>query len=274
MKLNKAAYDRLFKGFFLIDCVVRKKYFMYFIIEQEYDEETDTPSKAKVQTRIITYVTQPAKVAAGRIWGGQDLGGMQRLKAGVSYKPKEQFVGVSLNNHVYVLGSGDDELENDLVGGRAATGKDIGIRGGVSKTRMIDGWLWIVGSGRTVGRRLGHNTWEWHDVIPYKSLMDDGGFLDIDGFSGTDIYAAGGHGDLWHFDGKKWKQLAFPSNMTLSTVCCAGDGEVYIGTDEGTVFKGRDNRWRQIHQGDMTLTYRDLVWHQGRVWAPPITVCG
>ena len=268
MKLNRTSYEKLFKGFYILDCVVRRRDFCYFIIEQEqeYDDESDTPPKNKALTRVITYVTQPEKVKAGKIWGGQDLTGMHYLKAGVSYQPKEQFVGVSLNDHVYVLGSGDDELENDLEGGRAATGKDIGMRGGISKSRTIEGWLWIAGSGRTVGRRLGRNQWEWHDVIPYKSLMDDGGFLDIDGFSLTDIYAVGGHGDVWHYNGAKWKQLPFPSNMTLEAVCCAGDGQVYIGAESGTVFKGRDNKWKLISRGSMSIPFKDMVWYQDKVW--------
>ncbi len=260
-KLDRKAYEKYFKGFFLIDCVVRKKDLMYFLLEQEYDEETDTPPKSKVLTRLIEYDTFDPKVSP---WGYQDLKGMQRLKAGVSYLPKEQFVGVSLNDHVYVLGSGDDRLEKDLVGGRAATGKDIGMRGGVSKLRVIDRCLWLAGSVRTVGRRLGQDNWEWHDAIPRNP--DNEGFRDIDGFSATDIYAAGGRGDLWHYDGKAWKQVAFPSNMDLWSICCAGDGHVYIGAESGSVFKGRGNEWKLISRGNLTLPFHDMVWHQGKVW--------
>ncbi|WP_348945531.1 hypothetical protein ABHF33_02765 [Chitinibacter sp. FCG-7] len=91
-------------------------------------------------------------------------------------------------------------------------------------------------------------------------------FEDIDGFSKTDIYAVGGKGDAWHFDGERWQQLPFPSNMQLEAVCCAGDGQVYIGAEQGTVFRGRGNRWEMIYKGQMSLPYRDMVWHDGRVW--------
>ena len=263
MKLDKANYEKLFKGYFILDCVVRRKDFCYFILEQEHDENREETAL----TSVVTFVTQPEKVRLGRIWGGQTLKGMQRMKAGVSYQPKEQFVGVSLNDHVYVVGSGEVGFEDDLQTTRNAAGELFGMRGGISKSRMIDGWLWLAGSGRTVGRRLGRNEWEWHGTIPDKSLMDDGGFLDIDGFSSSDIYAVGGHGDVWHFDGKKWRQIPFPTNMTLETVCCAGNGQVYIGADGGAVYMGRGERWKRIYHGDTTLTYRDLVWHQGKVWA-------
>lgn len=275
MKLDNGSYEKLFNGFFIIDCVVRRKDFCYFVVEQIYDEETESPPKSQIITRVVTYVTQPEKVKLGRIWGGQDLKGMHRLKAGVSLQPKEQFVGVSLNDHVYVLGSGDDGFENDLKGSNSkelretkAGPEEYFLRGGIHKLRTIEGQLYGCGLGRTVITRHGKNDWFYHASLPKdKSFLDDTGFLDIDGFSSNDVYAAGGHGDVWHYDGNKWKQLAFPSNMTLGTVCCAGDGYVYIGADSGTVYRGRAEKWERIHRGDMTLSYRDMVWHDGKVWA-------
>ncbi|HEX8610683.1 MAG TPA: hypothetical protein VF800_05285 [Telluria sp.] len=262
MKLDKASYEQYFEGFFLIDCVVRKKDILYFVLEEEYDEEKNSPEKNKIRTRIITCIDRPNV----QPWGHATFFGMQRFQGGVSLVPKEQFVGVSLNDHVFALGSGDNNLEKDLMGGLVEGGKHIGMRGGVSKLRTIDGNLWLAGSGRTVGRRLGPDSWEWHDVIPYKSLMDDGGFTDIDGFSGAEIYAVGGHGDVWHYDGKTWRNVSFPSNMTLETICCAGDGYVYIGAEQGSVFKGRNNEWKHIYKGEMALPFRDMVWYQNKVW--------
>jgi hypothetical protein len=257
MKLDKQSYEKYFRGYFLTDCVVRARDIFYFILQEDEKEESSAPL-----TRIVSCI----KREGIQPWGYAQLRGMHRLMAGVSIVPKEQFIGVSHNDHVYALGSGEKGLEDDLQGGRAATGKDIGMRGALAKLRTIGGELWLTGSGRTVGRRLGKSQWEWHDVIPYKSLMDDGGFNDIDGFSENDIYAAGGHGDVWHFDGSIWKQLPFPSNMTLEAICCAGDGEVYIGAESGTVFKGRNNKWKMISRGEMSLPFRDMVWHQGKVW--------
>ena len=262
MKLDSTSYEKYFKGFYITDCVVRAKDIFYFVVKQEYDEETDTPPKNKLRTRVITCIGR----SRVQPWGHADLGGMHYLKAGVSYHPKEQFVGVSLNDHVYVLDSGEAGLEKDLEGGRDANGNLFGMRGGISKSRTIEGWLWVAGSGRTVGRRLGKNQWEWHDVIPFKFLMDDGDFHDIDGFSSTDIYAVGGHGDVWHYDGLHWQQIAFPSNMTLENVCCGGDGFVYIGAESGTVFKGCGNQWKIIARGEQSLAFKDMGWHQGQVW--------
>ena len=270
MKLDKKSHEKYFSGFFLTDCVVRKKDILYFVAEQEFDETSKTQEKRKLRTRVITCIdrkdVQP--------WGYADLGGMHRTVAGVSYQPKEQFVGVTLNDHVYVLGSGDIGFEHDLKGSNSkelkqknATPEEYMLRGGITKLRTIDGRLYGCGLGRTVIDRVEKNEWHYHTELPKdKSFLDDTGFSDIDGFSSNDIYAVGGHGDVWHFDGKQWKQIAFPSEMTLETVCCAGDGQVYIGAESGTVFKGRDNEWKLISRGRMTLPFKDMVWHQDQLW--------
>lgn len=271
MKLDSKNYDRFFKGFSIVDCVVRRKDFCYFILEQEYDEETKTPPKSKLQTRVITYVTQPAKVATGRIWGGKIFTGILMMKAGVSLVPKEQFVGVSLNDRVYVLGSGDDELENDLLGSDSrqlkaanAPREAYKLRGGIRRLKTIDGVLYGCGGGRTVITRQGRNDWYYHiDAIPYE----DTAFNDIDGFSTSDIYAVGGEGDVWHYDGTQWQPIPFPSNVNLNAVCCGGDGQVYIASAHlGLFFVGRGNRWKTIQYRQLALPIRDMVWHQGKVW--------
>lgn len=271
MKLDAHSYEQCFKGFFLIDCVVRKKDILYFVVEQIYNEETDDPPKRKMRTRVISCIDRPDI----QPWSDSELGGMHRLKAGVSLHPKEQFVGVSLNDHVFVIGSGEAGLENDIKGSDSrqlreakAAPEAYLTRGGIHTLRTIAGEVYGCGSGRTVITRKGANEWFYHTQLPKdKHFLDPTGFHDIDGFSATDIYAAGGHGDLWHYDGEEWKQLDFPSKMSLGSICCAGDGQVYIGADGGTVYRGRAERWERIHRGDLTLSYRDMVWHDGKVWA-------
>ncbi|WP_426338226.1 hypothetical protein ACN9MZ_17395 [Pseudoduganella sp. S-14] len=267
MKLDKKSYEKHFEGFSIIDCVVRNRDILYFVLQQEDDGNDDSPAPL---ARIVPCIDMPDVPP----WGHMELRGMQRLIGGVSFVPKEQFVGVSLNDHVYVLGGGEKEFEHDLKGvdskqlkEQNASADQYLLRGGVNKLRTIDGRLYGCGRGRTVIHRIGKNEWHYHIELPdSKHFLDPIGFKDIDGFSEKDIYAVGGKGDVWHFDGVKWKQVTFPSNMDLWTVCCAGDGEVYIGAESGTVFKGRNNKWKMISRGDMSLPFKDMVWYQGKVW--------
>lgn len=62
------------------------------------------------------------------------------------------------------------------------------------------------------------------------------GFEDFDGWSESDTYAVGGYGDVWHFDGKGRRQIPFPTDKPLKSVCCGGDGQVYISGYEGVTF--------------------------------------
>ena len=140
---------------------------------------------------------------------------------------------------------------------------------------MIYGMAYAVGGGRTVCRRRGPNDWESlclnlplgtraeHDDV---KKSEDMAFEDIDGFSHNDLYVIAGRGVVWHLNGTAWRRIPFPSNMFLESVCCAGDGHVYIGAQSGTMFRGRGDQWEMIHRGNMSLPFKDIVWHANRLW--------
>jgi hypothetical protein len=96
--------------------------------------------------------------------------------------------------------------------------------------------------------------------------MFDIGFSDIDGFAEDDLYAVGGKGDVWRYDGAAWRVCEFPSNWPLFTVCCAPDDQVYITGEGGTIFQGRGDTWRRIWQDEMTVPYNDSLWFDGKLW--------
>lgn len=259
MHITQDLYECCFSGYQITDCVVRRRDKFYFVLTQMYDTSKDAPSDYARRKRIITcFLDRPAD----QHWGAGDLTNFHILRGGVSLLPKEQFVGVDLNGSVYVLGSGDKDIEQGLV----AWNEGGPQRGAISKLKTIDGHTYAVGSGRTVLRRDGKN--DWHGFTAEIPLLDslDQGFEDVDGFGADDIYCAGDQGDVWHYDGATWTPIPFPSDMYLWSVCCAGDGFVYIGAQQGHVFKGRGNSWKHIHADTMTLPFTDMVWHQGKVW--------
>ncbi|WP_239351528.1 hypothetical protein [Snodgrassella communis] len=129
----------------------------------------------------------------------------------------------------------------------------------------------MAGTFRYVAKRGDSNNWqELNNGIKRPNLKEvnsSAGFEFIDGFSETEIYAGGGKGDLWQFNGETWRQVFFPSDMPLESICCGQDGFVYIGAQSGTVFKGRNDEWRMIHRGNLALSFRQMVWYLDRVWA-------
>lgn len=251
-------------GYNITDCVVRRRDFFYFIAREDYTQWTDwkdqgdSPSEKSLYKRIITFIKNKEPE---RQWGHGRLRGFDRLTCGVSDHPKEQFIAGSMTGQIYVLGGGDDEIENGVSGN---------LRGILADFRNIDGDLYVAGSGRVAGVRQGKNSWKWlTPEIPFDMSTEalSAGFDVIDGFSRTDLYAAGGKGDVWHCDGTSWRRVDFPSNVTIEAMCCGADGRVYISGYEGLSFVGRGDTWKPIKRREIIpLGFKDLVWYEDRVW--------
>jgi hypothetical protein len=89
----------------------------------------------------------------------------------------------------------------------------------------------------------------------------------LDGFDGSDIYAAGYHGALWHFDGRDWSELDAPTNGNLTAVKCAGDGNVYAAGYDGVLIRGRGRMWDVIATDQVLENIWDLDWFEGELYA-------
>jgi hypothetical protein len=159
----------------------------------------------------------------------------------------------------------------------------------IEKIVRIDNTIFVTGGKHRVLRRTGYQSWSMENIPlpkPLQNLPEDydehmsksqrdevfftmlrSNLFDMAGFSLSDMYAVGNKGVVWHFNGKTWELIPFPSNLDLHTVCCADDGQVYITTQEGKIFKGRDNRWELlVNYDNLSLPYRDSAWFAGRLW--------
>ena len=98
------------------------------------------------------------------------------------------------------------------------------------------------------------------------------GFHAVDGFAENDIYAGGEKGDCWHYDGNRWRALDLPTNVNIRSICCAPDGQVYIGCSQNTLVKGRldtnGERWEVLPKADINSDepFSSLAWFQDRLW--------
>lgn len=257
--LSLEDYERNFRGYGIRDAVVRDRNIFSFILLQDWDCDTPRPFEEELTTLYVAYFSDEGPL--GR-WGSDDLYGFAGMMAGASQKPLWQNINIDRLGQVYVKGSGVTEIENTIPGG----GGEGPMRGDVRRLKQINGWLYASGGGRSLCKRLGRNDWEEIGVLPPEG-KGEVGFDDFDGFSEADIYAAGGRGDVWHYDGSAWRQLPFPSKMWIESVCCGADGHVYIGAQNGHVFRGRGNRWEHIHEGDLSLPFKDMVWFGDRIYA-------
>ena len=263
--IDAQIFAKRFLGYNIVDCEVRGRNSYCFLAREDYtmwldSEENDdlNLSDTALEKRVITYT--PSRSEGAR-WGDGVLTGWSRSCLGFSILPKEQLVVTSLSGSVLAAGSGEVGQEKELPRNKQAR------RGAIERLKTIDNRLYIVGGNRTVGFREGKDRWKWlTGDVPYPKEGYDHGFKDVDGFSHDNLYAVGGKGDVWHFDGAKWRAIDFPTNERLNTVCCGADGKVYISGYAGITFVGHGDQWKGIEAPELSLAFKDMLWHQDRVW--------
>ncbi len=268
MQLTEAEYRKRFDGYIITDCAVLKRGHYYFVSRNLAEAERAGPTaEAMVTKRLSWYIPdnpEDSRIRHMRFEGYQTLD--------ICANPSEgRMLCVSIDGLVTVTGGdGDDEDEDEIP--KSITGPR---RGTIERLRTIHDCMYAVGCDHTVCLRKGPNRWEslcLNLPVPTRADFDDVersdnmAFVDIDGFSANDIYVIAGKGRVWHFDGTKWSAVAFPSTMFVYSICCAGDGYVYIGAQSGSLFRGRGNEWTLLVREMLTLPFQDIVWHAGKVW--------
>lgn len=273
MLITPAEYEDVLDTYFIVDCAIRDRNVFGFALDRVFtdeevlEEERNNWDRSLRPKRLAVFYREDPE---GDRLGAENLGNWGSLRLGAMTTPKSQFfVYEREKGRVYVIGSGEDAFEEPL---NSRTNPNSPMHAGVRRIKTFNGKAFLSGGYRGFAERLGPDSYRSHmglvDGYPLDH-PDSGqeGFDDFDMFAEDDIYAAGGKGDVWHFNGKAWRQIAFPSNAWLNTVSCGGDGMVYISGYEGLTFMGRGEQWTQIHHGGIYLGWRDMVWFEDRAWA-------
>jgi hypothetical protein len=191
----------------------------------------------------------------------------------VAKQPLEQMVAVSEWGDVLCVGSGDVHDEHVAAGLGNPDEHGPKGRGPVRGVRRIGSHIYVVGMDRQAYRREAANQWQafgppgWRELGRSPPRVSEvTGFEAVDGFSESDVYAVGYHGEIWHYDGNKWQQLPSPTNLILTDVCCAGDGLVYACGREGLLLKGRDQTWEVIDPPGTPQDLWSLAWFNDRLY--------
>lgn len=136
----------------------------------------------------------------------------------------------------------------------------------IRNAKEICGYVYACGMKRQVYRRAGER--QWVDVgAPRAKELEEAGFEALDGYSEREIYAAGWGGEIWRFDGGKWKEQSSPTNVILSAVCCGGDGTVYIAGQRGVLVRGRNDVWEAVQwEDEVSADLWDLCWYRDKLY--------
>ena len=269
MLISNEQYKECFKYYAPYACVVRSKNIFYFICQQSQSD----PAGFKEITQVVSYFSDELEPVDRT--GFTKLEGFSRSCGDIAYLPKEQLILSSQMNSIYVLGSGEERLEDELEADINGPSRGITMR-----IRTIGRYAYMATTRRGVCRRIGVNDWEslcpdlhlTPEQMPKsareeRDLTKDWGFRDIDGLGEEDFYAVGGLGDVWHYVDGDWEQCGFPNNSELYNVCCAPNGDVYIAGHGGQLYKGSKHNWKLAAHTVTTLWFEDMVWYEDALYA-------
>ena len=254
--LKEEIWRKHVAGWVITDCAIRNKNIIYLCLRQNLSDDVasrifDHDIHAKL---LGVYLHLPDDQ-----FGAQELDGFGQARCGVSLKPLEQGMLVSRNSSGDVWAMG---------GGRAGAMEKIHQDGWplTMRIKCINGYAYSVGGNRKIYKRAEIGKWQLLANLPKGADTFKVGFNDMDAFSETDMYAVGGHGDIWHFNGKEWQQMGCPSNVQLATVTCAGDGKVYVSGEAGALWVGRESTWKRVFQGESSIMWNDVLWFENKLW--------
>ncbi len=264
-KLPKKDYIKgVCSGYTFTGCVIKDKNSLYFLAREDLTiDDAVSLNDDDITTRLIGVLnSDDAHLKLGYV----ELDDFEMPVLGIDKRQKNQLL--MLSNDV-------DGTILPLGGGKPRWPYETLNEGGFptcEKLRCIDGDTWAVCSRRLLYKRMAIGKWEniRNGFDPQMGPMGDVknkncGFQDIDGFSGKDIYAVGGKGDVWNYDGKKWNKCGFPTNDFLYTVCCAKDGFAYIGA-RNALWKGKNNQWEKVCDFPLPDEMNDMRWFDDKLW--------
>ncbi len=141
------------------------------------------------------------------------------------------------------------------------------LSGDIFSLSAIGGKAFAVGFDGEVFRLDGLDSWAWLG----ESLPSSFDIEAIDGFGVDDLYAVGMHGAVYRFDGARWTHADVPTNRTLTSVCCAVDGRVWIAGHKGLLLEGYESRWSVIDLEDFDKDIWSVLWFQGSLYVSTLS---
>lgn len=174
--------------------------------------------------------------------------------------PERGMVDISEAGY-YTADTDSDRVTQDLFANSAPPAVTRRARG-LRSVREIAGYAHAIGIRGMVYRL---------DVVDHWTRIDEGLPSSFDGqavhgFGLSNLVAVGFGGQIWHFDGKQWRQEDCPTNQNLSAVVCAPDGTVYVGGHGGALLRGQPGQWEVISRAEFSENIWDLEWFAGRLF--------
>ncbi len=266
LSLSKEDWEERIQGWSIAGCSLRAGPVLSLVMRRDIpDEELNRMWDAQVPTRVFYF-----NLRTGVSGYDQFDTGMPFPRIGASDIPESLTLCAARDPVGSVWAASRDyaAIEEIEPQARSTPSKSLSI----NRIARVGGMAYAVGRYRSAFRREGPSLWKLC-TSQLTSLTDDQlksaskyGFNDLHGLTESDMYAVGGHGDVWHFNGSRWRQCDFPSNKQLGTVTVAPDGQVYISGEGGHLWVGREDSWKLLHRGSSSVLFNDSRWFDGKLW--------
>jgi hypothetical protein len=253
--ITQKIWNEMLKGWVITDVAVRDRNIVYLCLREKLSHKrmSEIWDHQRRTQHFAIFLDTPDDS-----YGYATLRGYDHPKVGVALQPKPQGLLVSqdMDGVIQVMGSGVISANEKVAPGENPM---------TARLVCINGYTYSVGWQRKIYKRVDMGKWERFADLP-RGKVELVGFEDMDAFSEDEMYAVGGHGDVWMYNGKEWQPTGFPTNKELNTVTCAGDGNVYISSADGGLWRGRRSNWERIYKGGSTIPWNDALWFEGKLW--------
>lgn len=168
---------------------------------------------------------------------------------------------------VLVLGVDGEVLRGEAANlSEEAVDSPAKLPGPMRDIRVVGKHAFAVGMGRSAFRRDRPGQWTRVDADLRSKKGDIKGLNSVDGFSESDVYAAGLEGEIWHFDGKAWDAMDSPTNVALQRVLCVDPRQVFIVGMAATLLHLRGGRFEAMEHDVAKENFYGMSWFKGRLY--------
>ncbi len=264
MIIDKTSWQNYFQGYSLLDATFSKPTRFWLALIENYGSHD--PRKFP-KTRILSINTELPMESRFSV---SEYAHFDKISLAFQSAPFRDVLGVDLRCSVYSFNSqfnGEEPaidtrwLENK----RAPT---------VNRLKQVNGRVYAVAGDRMLFMRKDVDQWQLDDGLPRPQRRLDGsgsvlqfGFNDVAAFPDGEMYAVGGKAEVWHNIDGAWQQVPFPEPIRLDSVCCAGNGLVYVYGQGGSLWVGKNGDWQHILTMEwINLGRNDLIWFDAKLW--------
>lgn len=177
--------------------------------------------------------------------------------------PEQGVVDVSESGY-YTVNSGSGTFIGNLFNNSSSSIPSLS--GGIRSVSEINGIAHVVGEEGIVFKLEDVNKWKYIGNGLLKTFDVEA----IHGFNESDVYAVGNRGQVWHYNGEKWKNIKVPTSKNLLAIKCVPDGSVYVAGRDGLLLKGKLGKWKEIELS-ITDNIWGIEWFNDALWISTFT---